>query len=62
MKGGYVCLDFQPISVIVNDSNQLKKKINVMFKYKPKKIARLENISKITYSHLKCQNLIENIK
>jgi hypothetical protein len=25
MKGGYVCLDFQPISVIMNDSNQLNK-------------------------------------
>jgi hypothetical protein len=23
MKGGYVCLGFQPISVIMNDSNQL---------------------------------------
>jgi len=62
MKGGYVCLDFQSINVIVNDSNQLKNKINVMFKYKPKKIARLENISKITYFHLECQDLIENIK
>jgi hypothetical protein len=25
MKGGYVCLGLQPISVIMNDSNQLKK-------------------------------------
>ncbi len=25
MKGGYVCLSFQPISVIMNDSNQLNK-------------------------------------
>jgi hypothetical protein len=25
MKGGYVCLGFQPISVIMNDSNQLNK-------------------------------------
>jgi hypothetical protein len=25
MKGGYVCLGFQPISVIVNDFNQLNK-------------------------------------
>ncbi len=58
----YVCLNFQPISVIVNDSNQLKKKINVKFKYKPKKNARLQNILKITYSHLECQNLIESIK
>jgi len=24
MKGGYVCLSFQSISVIMNDSNQLK--------------------------------------
>ncbi len=35
---GYVGLDFQPISVIVNNSNQLKTKFNVMFKYKPKKM------------------------
>jgi hypothetical protein len=26
----------QPINVTINDSNQLKKKLNVMFKYKPK--------------------------
>jgi hypothetical protein len=25
MKGGYVCLSFQLISVITNDSNQLNK-------------------------------------
>jgi hypothetical protein len=25
MKGGYVCLSFQPINVIMNDSNQLNK-------------------------------------
>jgi len=25
MKGGYVCLGFQPINVIMNDSNQLNK-------------------------------------
>jgi hypothetical protein len=25
MKVGYVCLGFQPISVIMNDSNQLNK-------------------------------------
>jgi hypothetical protein len=25
MKGGYVCLGFQPIYVIMNDSNQLNK-------------------------------------
>jgi len=25
MKGGYVCLGFQPISVIMIDSNQLNK-------------------------------------
>jgi len=25
MKGGYVCLGFQPISVIMNYSNQLNK-------------------------------------
>jgi hypothetical protein len=25
MKGGYVCLSFQPISVIMIDSNQLNK-------------------------------------
>jgi hypothetical protein len=25
MKGGYVCLGFQPISVMMNDSNQLNK-------------------------------------
>jgi len=25
MRGGYVCLSFQPISVIMNDSNQLNK-------------------------------------
>jgi hypothetical protein len=25
MKGGYVCLGFQPISVIMNDSNQWNK-------------------------------------
>jgi hypothetical protein len=51
--------DFQPISVIVNNSNQLKKKFNVMFKYKPKKNARLQNILRITYFHFECQNLIE---
>jgi hypothetical protein len=59
MKGGYVCLDFQPISVIVNNSNQLKTKFNVIFKYKPKKNARLQNILRITYFHLECQNRIE---
>jgi hypothetical protein len=25
MKGGYECLGFQPIDVIMNDSNQLNK-------------------------------------
>jgi hypothetical protein len=25
MKGGYVCLGFQPIYVVMNDSNQLNK-------------------------------------
>jgi hypothetical protein len=25
MKGGYVCLGFQPINVIMNDLNQLNK-------------------------------------
>jgi hypothetical protein len=25
MNGEYVCLDFQPINVIMNDSNQLNK-------------------------------------
>jgi hypothetical protein len=25
MKGGYVCLSFQPISVIMNGSDQLNK-------------------------------------
>jgi hypothetical protein len=25
MKGGYVCLIFQPINVIMNDSDQLNK-------------------------------------
>jgi hypothetical protein len=25
MKGGYVCLSFQRINVIMNDSNQLNK-------------------------------------
>jgi hypothetical protein len=25
MKGGYVCLSFQPISVIMNDLNRLNK-------------------------------------
>jgi hypothetical protein len=25
MKGGYLCLDFQPINVIMNHSNQLNK-------------------------------------
>jgi uncharacterized Fe-S radical SAM superfamily protein PflX len=34
MKGGYVCSNFQPISVTVNDSN--KQILNVMFKYEPK--------------------------
>jgi hypothetical protein len=25
MKGGYVCLNFQLINVIINDSNQMNK-------------------------------------
>ncbi len=37
MKWGYVYSNFQPISVIMNDSN--KQILNVMFKYKPKRNA-----------------------
>jgi len=58
MKGGYVCLGFQPINVIMNDSNQLK----VMFKYKLKRNAGLFKHSRKTYFHLECQNSIKNIK
>jgi len=54
MKGGYVCLGFQPINVIMNDLNQLNK--FWMFKYKPKGNARLLTQSKMTYFHLECQN------
>jgi hypothetical protein len=36
--------------------------LNVMFKYKPKKNARLLRHSKMAYFHLECQNPIKNIK
>jgi hypothetical protein len=62
MKGGYVFQGFQPISVIMNDSNQSNKvwmsyssiKINVglIFRY----------FRMMTYFHLECQNPIKNIK
>ncbi len=57
MKWEYVCLGFQSINVVMN-SNQL----NVLFKYKPKKNARLLKHYKMTYFHLECQNPIKNIK
>ncbi len=37
MKGGYVCSNFQPINVIMNDS--YKQILNFIFKYKPKRNA-----------------------
>jgi len=46
--------------------NELIKSIeqilNVTFKYKPKRNARLLRHYKMTYFHLECQNLIKNIK
>jgi hypothetical protein len=62
MKGGYVCLGFQLINVIMNYSNQLNKILNVLLKYKPKRNVGQLRHSKITYFHLECQNPIENIK
>ncbi len=55
MKWGYVCLGFQSISVIMNDSNQL----NFLFKYKPKRNARLLKHFKMTYFHLEFPNPIK---
>jgi hypothetical protein len=54
MKGGYVYLGFQLINFIMNDSNQLNK-----FWYKPKRNIWLLIHSKMTYSHLECQNPIK---
>jgi hypothetical protein len=36
--------------------------LNVIFKYKPKRNASLQDVSKITYFHLEYQNPIEYIK
>jgi len=61
MKEGYVCLSFQPINV--NEYfKSIKQILNVSFKYKPKRNARLLIHSKMTYFHLDCQNPIKNIE
>jgi hypothetical protein len=60
MKGGYVCLGFQSIKIIMNNTNQLTKKLNFLFKYKPKRIVKLFKHSKMAYFHLECQNPIKN--
>ncbi len=56
MKRGYVCLSFQPISGIMNYSNQLN--FFLMSCSSIKKNVGLHDIFKITYSHLEYQNLI----
>jgi hypothetical protein len=60
---GYVFLGFQPINVVMNDSNQLNKFwMSYSWKYKPKKNVKLLKHSKMTYFHFECQNPIKNIK
>jgi hypothetical protein len=62
MKRGYVCVGFQPISVIMNDSNQLNKFWISCSNMKKKRDAKLPRQSKMTYFHLECQNIIKIIK
>jgi hypothetical protein len=62
MKGGHVCLSFQPICVIMIDSNQLNNFFDVLLKDKPKRNAWLLKHSRMAYFHLECQNPIKNIK
>jgi hypothetical protein len=62
MKGGYVCLGFQPINVIMNDLNQLNKFWMSCLIINQRRMEDFLNIPKMTYFHLECQNLIKNIK
>jgi hypothetical protein len=59
MKEGYVCLRFQSINVIMNDSNQLNKFWMVSSSINQKGTHDYLNIPKIAYFHLECQNLIK---
>jgi len=61
MKGGYVFQGFQPISVIMNDSNQLNK-VWMSYSSIKKNVGLIFKHSRMTYFHLECQNLIKNIK
>jgi hypothetical protein len=63
MKERYVCLGFQPINVIMNDSiKSIEQILNVLFKYKQKRNVRLLKHSRMTYFYLECQKPITNIK
>jgi len=62
MEGGYVCLGFQSINVIMNDLNQLNKFWMSYSNINQKKNVVLLWQSIMTYFHLECQNLIKKLK
>jgi len=61
MKGGYVCLGFQSINVIMSDSNQLNKFWMIFSSINQKRIHDYLDILKIAYFHSECENLIKKI-